>query len=238
MDSDNSTNLSLDQWGYLLGNWLYNKKLKKLKVTRSEVEEADRTQLTLKVPHGSTFIDHAKESVVRFKNAYRFYGSVEWRKLLWWKFTKKQRAYNFVLKKICFGFPAESIIVAFGDGKFPHARKYAPAPVVEMFKKLKQKLKSRCIQVDEFKTSKICSQCCGELIQTRKWKTKDCPGCNKFIDRDFNAAHNIRNILIYQNRNNGARSKVFARSNPLDAQRQPEEERLPVELWEGCSALA
>ncbi|KAI3655798.1 hypothetical protein MP638_007373, partial [Amoeboaphelidium occidentale] len=97
-------------------------------------------------------------------------------------------AYNFVCKKLCFGKPADSVVLAFGDGKFPHMRRYAPAPVVEMFRKLKQKFKSRCRKVDEYKTSKICAECGSEYTQTNKWKIKYCLKCDKFLDRDENAA--------------------------------------------------
>ncbi|KAI3659768.1 hypothetical protein MP638_000897 [Amoeboaphelidium occidentale] len=67
----------------------------------------------LLVPNGPKYLDYAKTSVERFKTAYDFYGSVKWRKLLWWKHIRKQFAYNFVCKKLCFGKPADSVVLAF-----------------------------------------------------------------------------------------------------------------------------
>ena len=62
---------------------------------------------------------------------------------------------------------------------------------------------SRFFSVDEFRTSKTCSRCHGEvervykpLLQQRIWAVTRCTGCGAVWNRDVNAARNMRHIVV------------------------------------------
>ncbi|KAI3657481.1 hypothetical protein MP638_006128 [Amoeboaphelidium occidentale] len=88
-------------------------------------------------------------------------------------------------------------VVAYGSGGFSScSRGHAPLPVKGLFKALKQK-------------NALVRLCEGELPEGKRWQVRICKTCKIQWNRDFNAANNIRKILIHMEENSGERPYNF-----------------------------
>ncbi|KAI3658671.1 hypothetical protein MP638_006735 [Amoeboaphelidium occidentale] len=91
-DKKDVASLSVQQWCWLRGDYHFRNKQKKWLKERNEVQQADKSILTSKVPTVDGFIDFARSCVARFNVAFDFYGAVRWRKLKWNLYIRRQKA--------------------------------------------------------------------------------------------------------------------------------------------------
>jgi archaellum component FlaD/FlaE len=177
---------------------------------------------------------HIRYSFLRLTEVLDFYCAAHYRKLRQDSFYQKTRAMNTLAKSItgAMNTLAKSIpgdhpdrvtcTVAYGAARFPScARGTAPIAARGFLRFLQ--LKCEVVMVDEYRTSKVCSACNGELKQMRRtvwdakerkwrrrsiWAVKVCQDCNTVWDRDRNASINIRRI--YRSiRDKGVRPRPF-----------------------------
>ncbi|KAI3657448.1 hypothetical protein MP638_002260 [Amoeboaphelidium occidentale] len=109
---------------------------------------------------------------------------------------------------------AEDVVIAYGGGGFSHnSRGHPPTPNKHLFLELKRR--TRCRLVPEFRTSKLCSKCDNELVQSDIWTIKSCNNnnCRTRWNRDVNGARNIRRVFLYMNANGGRKPPAFRRGN-------------------------
>ncbi len=102
-------------------------------------------------------------------------------------------------------------VIAFGAGfrtrRSQPGQEFGPCPVAGIIRSLARR--SRVIMVDEYNTSQRCSQqtaagpvCGGQLIFSER--EGKCTMCGEAMDRDRNAARNIRAVAV-QMAHNGTR---------------------------------
>ena len=145
-----------------------------------------------------------------------FYCEHRWHQLQWKSFINKQKAFDDILCKRITNGNGDNTVVAFGDGKFSStSRGHAPGPV----KQFRRELSRHCkvVNVDEFRTSSVCSLCDGWFDKHQKfWSVRVCKSvCLTHWNRDVNAARNIRNIFLHTN-TYGERPDPFIRGTYLD----------------------
>lgn len=104
----------------------------------------------------------------------------------------------------------DDVVVAFGNGSFPSSyRGNRASPKIGIAKFLSHTL--RVVMTDEFRTSKLCSDCHHEQEKAEVkswvdggWKVRKsyevlkCNHCGATRNRDVNAARNIRELLVKQ----------------------------------------
>jgi hypothetical protein len=142
-----------------------------------------------------------------------FYRETKWRRLRWKTRIKRQKAYDTLYKELA--GDAQDVVIAYGGGKFsPNSRGHPPTPNKHLFLELKRRTRARL--VPEFRTSKMCSLCDHELVQSRFWSIKSCNNNNCWTrwNRDVNAARNIMRVFLHMNANGGYRPEAFRRGNP------------------------
>ncbi|KAI3635164.1 hypothetical protein MIR68_006730 [Amoeboaphelidium protococcarum] len=136
-----------------------------------------------------------------------FYRDSKWRRLRWKTRIKRQKAYDQIAQELSNG--NEDTIIAYGGGSFDSSsRGHPPTPTKHLFVELKRRFKCRLIP--EYRTSQVCSNCDGQLTQTRFWAVKECQNlCLTLWNRDVNAARNISRVFLYRNEHNGERPEQF-----------------------------
>ncbi|KAI3656402.1 hypothetical protein MP638_000399 [Amoeboaphelidium occidentale] len=141
-----------------------------------------------------------------------FYSEMRWRRLRWKTRIKRQKAYDTLFTELTGGF--DNVVIAYGGGGFSHnSRGHPPTPNKHRFLELKRR--TRCRLVPEFRTSKLCSKCDNELVQSDIWSIKSCNNNNCWTrwNRDVNGARNIRRVFLHMNANGGEKPEAFRRGN-------------------------
>ncbi|KAI3660260.1 hypothetical protein MP638_005123 [Amoeboaphelidium occidentale] len=108
----------------------------------------------------------------------------------------------------------KNVVIAYGGGGFSHnSRGHPPTPNKHRFLELKRRTRRRL--VPEFRTSKLCSLCDNELVQSDIWSIKSCNNNNCWTrwNRDVNGARNIRRVAFHMNANGGEKPEAFRRGN-------------------------
>jgi transposase len=113
-------------------------------------------------------------------------------------------------------------IIAFGDGKFSTSMKGCISGTTRWIKSAMKVLADKIpsvafTEVDEYKTSKVCSSCNEKALENvvdRRSKPKlhavlKCETCGIVWNRDVNTAKNIYSIFIHQALNNHKKPTVF-----------------------------
>ena len=139
-----------------------------------------------------------------------FYGLYLHRKMKWRQFVYGQKSEDKFLNRMASTFGSDAVI-AYGDwSRSSQMRNFVPTKGVGMRKLIARRFCT--VSVDEFRTSKLCCRCHGQLQNLRveqQKKTKKvyrcliCPECESskskqptFVTRDLNAALNIRQLAL------------------------------------------
>lgn len=175
------------------------------------------SRLMSEVPESSTPSVVAFQSHVAYVLKHRdkflgFFGSKRHRQQKWGVYIKKQKAIDYMCKKVTGGRAKTEVTVAFGSARGPHMKGTLPAPVKLLHKALQQR--AVVVNVDEFRTSVICSKCnhrdmlgvkCSEGLAIQKGRTRfplydvracQNPSCRTVWNRNLNAARNILEVYL------------------------------------------
>jgi hypothetical protein len=118
----------------------------------------------------------------------------------------------------------KQLLIAYGSANFSGCKGGRRAPNLKFKKRLKSCYNDRCVVVDvnEFHTSKICSNCHGELDNvypfdavkktqgTKIWTLKTCNVCQLVWNRDVNAARNMGALFLHESSHKGERPPAFS----------------------------
>jgi hypothetical protein len=115
-------------------------------------------------------------------------------------------------------------LVAFGDAKFATTMRGKRAGVSGvLFRKLKEMERCgmvRVVRVDEYRSSKVCSKCGGDMDQVigangdSLHAVLKCKSCCTVWNRDVNASRNLHHIALYMAANGNQRPTEFSRLPP------------------------
>ena len=147
------------------------------------------------------------------------YGTKRLRQQKWGVYIRKQRAVEFMCKKVTGGRDKASVTVAFGSARGPHMKGCLPAPVKLLHKALQQR--AIVVDIDEFRTSMICSKCndrhltgvrfskgtardkylAGKRANSNRFRLYDVracqnPSCRTVWNRNVNAARNMLEVYF------------------------------------------
>ena len=128
------------------------------------------------------------------------------RKMKWRQFVYGQKSEDRFLNRMASTFGSDAVI-AYGDwSRSSQMRHFVPTKGVGMRKLIARRFCT--VSVDEFRTSKLCYKCSGQLQELRVDQQKVyrcliCPECESskskqrtFVTRDLNAALNIRQLAL------------------------------------------
>ena len=139
------------------------------------------------------------------KSLWNEYSKERWSRSRLSHYGGKQRVWDRFFNKIVQVEPEKRVVMAFGSAKFdPTGKGEMAVPTCQVYKQTVKRFQTHL--VDEFRTSKICykDDTILDLVATKKSPRSSLRGLfwcsstnNKFfIDRDLNAALNIRRCLI------------------------------------------
>jgi len=141
----------------------FKRRQAKLKTWLKKVPELETIQLNMpssKVTTVSALQLHLSHLLLHLEKLLGFYGARRHRRQSFGVYRKKIKTLDKFCRRLSRGDPAT--VVAFGDGMFSSSsRGHAAAPV----KGLRSRLRQHCrvVDVDEFRTSKLCSDCHSEV---------------------------------------------------------------------------
>ena len=220
-------------------NKKYNKLIDKLTkesyVNYITVKELETTlsDLNSKTTNYEKFFNYIVEKNKVNKELYNHYEQYIFRKLKLNRFTNTQKSEEKMINnfKNKFGNPEDTIFIIGDYDRGDYHRKGKEPTILKRFRKIFKNAKYETYLINEFRTSKICSCCNGELdkflvrkSQKPKLKKEDkeetvhgllrCqsikPKCEKIHNRDKNAIQNMLNIVstIFEK---GKRPEIFCR---------------------------
>jgi transposase len=114
-------------------------------------------------------------------------------KLKWEKQINVQKLLDKKANEITRTKDDKKTLVAYGNGKVhPMIKGYVKTPLKKLYLALKKNDNCSIFLADEFRTTKLCSNC-HEVCQTSRspHRFQVCPNCKKVWNRDINAARNI-----------------------------------------------
>lgn len=177
--------------------------------------EAALSQATLKVGSVEVFISHLAVHMAHWEKMWAFYGDVWFDKKRFQLAVKRHRATSEAVNAIL--GKQQQKTAFFGDASCGNVGKgLPPTPATGLRKACQEKL----ISLDEFRTSKMCHVCEGELMQSKDkdkklaWSVKHCKKCGKTWNRDDNAAANMEKIVKFYGLN-GTRP-IYLSQNKVD----------------------
>ena len=103
-----------------------------------------------------TYQNHLFDNLYHLHCLLDFYGKPQYRRLCFDQYCRKKKAMYKICERITNG--NKRTLVAFGNAGFSStSRGFAPGPV----KEFREELRKHCkvIEVDEFRTSQLCSKC-------------------------------------------------------------------------------
>ena len=128
------------------------------------------------------------------------------RKMKWRQFVYGQKSEDKFLNRMASKFGSDAVI-AYGDwSRSSQMRHFVPTKGVGMRKLIARRFCT--VSVDEFRTSKLCYKCSGQLEhlrveQQKVYRCLICPECESskskqptFVTRDLNSALNIRELAL------------------------------------------
>jgi len=196
----------------------------KQEIKKIKTEKVIKTETLLSLYNAKSCMVKNFIKYVKMKNIVNnilttFYQKEIFRKLKWKTYIKTQKSISNLINKIKITFKNDQkkICLAYGNWNQPkQMRNYLPTPGIGLKRKLEKYFK--IITVDEFRTSKICSNCNRELekFMIRKNPKPYKKGyvkvhsllrcknviCNKLWDRDVNASINMVRIITNYIKNN------------------------------------
>ena len=159
---------------------------------------------------------------------HSFYKKELYRKMKWRHYVYTQKSEDRLLNRIedTFGHDA---VIAYGDwSRTTQMKHFIPTKGIGLRKLIAKKFQT--ISINEFRTSKLCCKCHGELCHLHIKKNEHnkkvfrclvCNGCasseskqNIFVTRDLNSANNIRQLAMNW-LNEQKRPDVFNRTSGL-----------------------
>jgi hypothetical protein len=177
------------------------------------------------------YIQHALANMV---TVMKFYSTQRFKRLRWKTYIKRQKAYEKLVADLKGG--EENTLVVWGDAKFAAAGRGSPAvPTSTMRKKTGSRVK--CVDQDEFRTSKLSCCCHTEMIPLevngeRSWHLRVCKNnaCPRRVwDRNVSAAINILYLFLCYAQGQ-PRPTPFRRGNVVDEEDVPEDEAQEVAI--------
>ena len=189
--------------GYSKRSFITSKDMKKDEVVR----DFNKSVTTANTPDEDEYVERLLYVLERIDHLTKFHGLRKYKKLRFNTSILRKKTIDSVCKKISQG--KSSTTVAFGDASVNHGGRGLMGPMKEIRRRLET---HHCvvIDVDEFRTSKLCSKCHDvvESIQVvqRTWSEEGLtcsltsphalrvcfnPLCRTVWDRDVNAVRNI-----------------------------------------------
>lgn len=146
---------------------------------------------------------------------FGYYGTKRLRQQKWGVYIQKQRALEYICKKVTGGHDKANVTVAFGSARGPHMKGCLPAPVKLLHKALQQR--ATVVDVDEFRTSVICSKCnhrgltgvrCSKGMARDKYLAGKRANSNRFPLYDVRACQNPSCRTVWNRNVNAARNML------------------------------
>lgn len=221
-------------------NKKYNKLTDKLNketyIENKTVKELETSLTTLnsKTTDYNNFLNYIIEKNKINIKLYNHYEQYIFRKLKLNRFINTQKSENKMINNFRnkFGKPEETIFIIGDYDKGDYHRKGKEPTILRKFRRIFKNAKYNTYLINEFRTSKICSSCNGELDkfleresnkpQLKKENKKEIvhgllrcqsikPKCEKIHNRDKNAVQNMLNIVssIFER---GKRPEIFCRA--------------------------
>jgi hypothetical protein len=211
------------EWYDICGNRKRHAKVKKWASESPGVSSYNEGVPTAKVGDFLAYADHVR-FVLRHINALiSLYGARHYRRLRWKTYIRKQKAWKKLVDRITDGRPQETLVI-FGDASFASCGRGSKSVPTKTVRRMVGNACHRIVDQDEFRTSRLCSSCHGELKGERlrgkdgevreSYGVRRCQSanCHRTVwDRDTNAAINI--LLLYLRSWAGLeKPEVFVRS--------------------------
>ena len=203
-------------------------------------EEDQYSKWLLEMPSTKTsslekMLEHIRYLSVQFMKCMQLNGARRVRRLRWSNYMKKQKALDKMCDDLLAGREAtKDTIVVFGSAKFA-----ANGPIQKLRRKLQERENVVLVELDEFNTSKLCSQCAGEKKEksevegplgpkqeddaehrSRIHGVRVCNNCRMTWNRDVNAALNMLYLFKHAQLNHGKRCSLFCRLKKSGDKRQ------------------
>ena len=197
-------------------------KKKKQKNIDEKLTNLNQFQGNRKSSSYDTFSNYIKARCKEEKDLYEFYENKLFRIAKWRTFRKKQRSEDKFIQTFKKKF-GKDVLIAFGDwgnNQNPNLKHSAPSPNCHLLRKFKQHFGRNVIIVNEYRTTKCCHRCDSETDKFYLHAEKEdrklfgiqaskptngrqihglgrCQNeeCKVWLNRDYNAAINIRNKL-------------------------------------------
>jgi hypothetical protein len=188
--------------------------------------ESELTKYNSKSCNYDEFKNYLLEKIKMNKILFDHYNKRIYRKLKWNTYMNTSRSESNMLNKFeqKMGGPDE-VVMILGDWSDKGIRGKEPS-ISKKLRRLFMDRKYECYLVDEFRTSKICSNCALKKPKTLDreygitsnieiagesiWKLIKCKTCKSIHDRDHNATKNMM-LLTKEKREGNERPKILSR---------------------------
>jgi hypothetical protein len=197
-------------------------------LTRKDLKEFVDNMPSFKVMTSALLEAHIRHCVVRLKDAFKFYGCrcAQYRKFKQNGYYTKRRVLEKLVAKVT--KDRRNVVLAYGSANVGSCVRGNPPIAAKAFHRQCQQ-RCKVVLIDEYRTSKVCSACDGDLEQmkgkvqdkaTQEWKRKSiwavqvCQGCGTVWNRDRNASINMLRIF-HSLRSTGERPVQFRRPPPI-----------------------
>jgi hypothetical protein len=177
---------------------------KRLSVRNADVTAFNNGVPTTKTSSLALYKNHARHVLEFMQPVMEFYHTKCFKRLKWKSYIETQKAYEKVVKILQGG--VRNTLVVWGNAKFaPSGRGSPPVPTTKMRQKVGARI--RCLDQDEYCTSKLCCGCHHNLhpfrIRNRRsYHLRVCNNVNcsrRVFDRNVSAAINI--MYLFYNKN-------------------------------------
>jgi hypothetical protein len=153
---------------------------------------------------------HIRYCFTRIEDVLKFYGCAQYRKFKQNGHYTKQRVLEKMVDKIT--KKRRNVVLAYGSANVGSCVRHNPPIAAKAFRRRCQQ-KCKVVMIDEYRTSRVCSECGGNLKQMKgekvpehdkapqEWKRKSiwavqvCQDCGMVWNRDRNASINILSIF-------------------------------------------
>ena len=183
--------IKASKFHYETGKHSRNKKLKRW--TQNETKEAynecQERNISNKMYNYKEFVDYTLKYFKKLQDLYKQ------RKITRLRFDKYIRTEKMINKYANTLYRKKSTLILVGETKInPNMNGYVRTPSTKIIERLKSYEKVKVKEVDEFRSTMICSKCNSPMnISKSPHRFASCPSCKCVWNRDINAAINIKN---------------------------------------------
>ena len=183
--------IKASKFHYETGKHSRNKKLKRW--TQNETKEAynecQERNISNKMYNYKEFVDYTLKYFKKLQDLYKQ------RKITRLRFDKYIRTEKMINKYANTLYRKKSTLILVGETKIsPNMKGYVRTPSTKIIERLKSYRKVKVKEVDEFRSTMICSKCNNPMnISKSPHRFASCPSCKCVWNRDVNAAINIKN---------------------------------------------